>query len=131
MEFTNTMNRIWEQGNVEPSIWESAVGNLLLLLAPLAPHVSEELWEKTGRPYSIHNQLLPNWDTKLATDNEVTLVIQVNGKVRDRIQVSAEISEEQVKETALSSKNVQKFLQSGKVIQQIYVPGRLVNFVVR
>jgi leucyl-tRNA synthetase len=131
MEFTNTMNRIWEQGNVEPSIWESAVGNLLLLLAPLAPHVSEELWEKTGRPYSIHNQLLPNWDTKLATDNEFTLVIQVNGKVRDRIQVSAEISEEQVKETALSSKNVQKFLQSGKVIQQIYVPGRLVNFVVR
>jgi leucyl-tRNA synthetase len=131
MELTNTMNRIWEQRDVDPNIWESAIANLLLLLAPLAPHVSEELWEKTGRPYSIHNHLLPEWDAQLATDDEFTLVIQVNGKVRDRIQVSVEISEEQVKAMALLSKNVQRFLQSGQVIHQVYVPGRLVNFVVR
>ena len=131
MEFTNTMSRMWDQGDIDTNIWKSTIADLLLLLAPLAPHVSEELWERTGRPYSIHSQLLPEWDAKLAMDNEFTLVIQVNGKVRDKIQVSAEISEEQVKATALSSENVQKFLQNGEVIQQIYVPGRLVNFVVR
>ncbi|MFQ5859991.1 MAG: leucine--tRNA ligase, partial [Dehalococcoidia bacterium] len=93
MEFTNYLAKAWDQGGVESATWSDAIEKLLLLLAPVAPHLSEELWERTGRPYSIHQQLLPPWDEELARDEEVTLVVQVNGKVRDRLQVPADIEE--------------------------------------
>ena len=130
MEYTNALNHAWERGDADAATWRDALEKLLLLLAPLAPHLSEELWQRTGRAYSVHSQRLPQWDEELARDEEITLVVQVNGKVRDRLQVPVGIAEERAKELARSSQNVQKFIQGKRVLKQVYVPGRLVNLVV-
>jgi leucyl-tRNA synthetase len=100
------------------------------MLAPLAPHITEELWERTGRPYSIHRQDWPEWDDELAREDEVTLVVQVNGKVRDRMQVPAQIDEEHAKGLALASPLVQRHIEGAEIKRAIYVPGKLLNFVV-
>ena len=130
MELTNYLGKAWEDGNVDAATWRDAIEKLLLLLAPIAPHITEELWERTGHPYSIHNQALPEWDEELARDEEVTLVVQVNGRVRDRIQVPADIGEEESTKLAMESRRVQSHLEGKEIRQVVYVPGRLVNVVV-
>ena len=102
----------------------------LLLLAPTAPHLAEELWTKTGHPYSIHKQPWPEYDKELAKEEEITLVIQVNGKLRDKVLVSASISEAEAKELALSRERVKAYIDGKKLTRVIYVPKRVVNIVV-
>ena len=131
MEMTNHMSRAWDDGGIDSVSWRDAVEKLLLLLAPIAPHVTEELWERTGRPFSIHNQLMPSWDEDLARDEEITLVVQVNGRVRDRIQAPASIEEEEARQLALESARVRPYVEGSEVRQVVYVPGRLVNVVVK
>ena len=87
MEFTNYLNQISENNNATFDQWNFAIKSLLLLLAPIAPHITEELWELTGNQFSIHNQSVPSFNPKLIEDETTTLVIQVNGKVRDTIEV--------------------------------------------
>ena len=99
------------------------------MLAPVAPHVAEELWARLGMPYSVHTQPWPEVDQAAAVEEQITLVVQVNGKVRDRIQVSAGISEEDAKAKALASESVVKYLEGRQPRQVIYVRGRLVNIV--
>ena len=130
MEFTNALQEVWERKDVDSAIWREAIRTLLLLLAPTAPHLAEELWEYIGGPYSIHHQRLPTWDENLARDLEVTLVVQVNGKVRDKLTVPADIAEEEAKQLALASPRAQSHLDGRQVVRTIYVPGRLVNVVV-
>ena len=130
MELTNTLSAAWEAKRVDSATWDQAVDTLLVLLAPSAPHVTEELWERRGNPYSIHNRPLPTWDPQLAADEQITLVVQVNGKVRDKLTVPADISEEDAKRLAVESPRVQPYLDGKQVRQLIYVPGRLVNVVV-
>jgi leucyl-tRNA synthetase len=131
MEYTNYLTKAKEAGPVDAGAWREAIETLLLLLAPSAPHLAEELWERSGRPYSIHNQRWPEWDAALAAEEEITLVVQVNGKLRDRIQVPVDIGEAEAKELALASAKVRAHLEGKQVQQVIYVPGRLVNVVVR
>ena len=130
MELSNSLSACWEAKNVDPATWNQAVDALLLLLAPCAPHLTEELWERRGKPYSIHNQPLPTWDPELAAEEQITLVVQVNGKVRDKLTVAADIAENEAKELALASPRVKAHLNSREVKQLVYVPGRLVNVVV-
>jgi leucyl-tRNA synthetase len=89
------------------------------------------LWQKTGHEYSIHNQQWPKWDEGLAKEEEVTLVVQVNGKLRDRIMVPASITEAEAKEKALGSQKIKAHLEGKEIVKTIYVPGKLVNLVVR
>jgi leucyl-tRNA synthetase len=131
MEYTNYLTKAKEASPVDAGAWREAMDTLLLLLAPSAPHLAEELWQRSGRPYSIHNQQWPEWDAALAAEEEITLVVQVNGKLRDRIPVAVDIGEEEAKELALSSEKVRAHLEGKQVQQVIYVPGRLVNVVVR
>jgi leucyl-tRNA synthetase len=131
MEYTNAMARTWERADVDPESWDQAIETLMLLLAPLAPHITEELWERTGHSDSIHNQTLPEWDEGLAAEDEVTLVVQVNGRLRDRIQVPASIEEDVAKQAAIGSEKVKVHTDGKTVVKVIYVPGRLVNIVVR
>jgi leucyl-tRNA synthetase len=131
MEFTNDLAKVKEDGQVSQSVWKEAMATLLLLLAPTAPHFAEELWQRTGRQYSIHNQPWPKWDEALAKEEEITLVIQVNGKLRDRIIVPASTTEVEATQIAAESTRVKPYLEGRKVMKTIYVPGRLVNLVVR
>ena len=131
MELSNTLSACWEARSVDAATWDHAIDSLLVLLAPCAPHITEELWERRKKPYTIHNQQLPAWDLELAADEEITLVVQVNGKVRDKLTVAVDIAEEEAKERALASPRVQAHLDGKEVKQLVYVPGRLVNVVVR
>jgi leucyl-tRNA synthetase len=131
MEFTNQLAKVREEGAVSATAWEMAVDTLMLLLAPTAPHLAEELWQRTGHQYSIHNQEWPGWNEELAREDEITLVVQVNGKLRDRITVPADVTEDEAKKLALDSQRVKPHIEGRQVAQVVYVPGRLVNLVVR
>ena len=130
MEFTNALQKARPTPVYGTEAWEEAVETLLLMLAPCCPHIAEELWARTGRPYSIHQQSWPQFDAELAAEETITLVVQINGKLRTRLDVPADVSEEAAREAALSDENVQRHIGDRKVRKVIYVPGRLVNIVV-
>jgi leucyl-tRNA synthetase len=129
MELMNEMSKAKQQGAWKSAAWDEAVDIYLKMLAPVAPHISEELWERLGKPYSIHQQAWPVVDESATIQEEMTLAVQVNGKVRDRITVPVDASEADVNARALSSENIQKYLDGKQPRQVIYVPGRLINIV--
>ena len=104
---------------------------LLLMLAPACPHIAEELWARTGRPYSIHLQAWPAWDEAVAAEEMITLVVQVNGKVRDRIEVPVDVDEETARTLALETEGAQRHIAGKQIVKVVVVPGRLVNIVVK
>jgi len=120
------MNALEKEKNISLESYKS----FLVLLAPFAPHMTEEVWEKLGNVKSIFLELWPVWDVKKIVDEMTTLVIQVNGKVRETREVSANISEEEAKKLALESEKIQKFLEGKDVKKIIFVKGRLINIVV-
>jgi leucyl-tRNA synthetase len=130
MEFTNYLSKVRESGAVPESVWEETIGYLLLLLAPAAPHLAEELWNRTGRRYSIHNQRWPTYDEDLAREEQVTMIIQVNGILRDKVLVSGSIGEAEAKELALNRERVKAHIYGKRLKTLIYVPGKVVNIVI-
>ena len=130
MEFVNYLQRARDSMGGTPA-WTEAQRTLILLLAPVTPHLSEELWERLGGPYSVHQQRWPSYDGALAQAEMVTLVLQVDGKVRDRIQVSADLGEGEARELALRNEKVKKFMDGRSVADVVVVPRRLVNVVTR
>jgi leucyl-tRNA synthetase len=128
MEQTNYLLAI--KGQVGEEEWGDALRTFALVLAPFAPHHAEEMWAAMGEPYSVHEQAWPAWDETLIAAEEITLVVQVNGKLRDRIEVPADITEEAATELALSSERVRLHVEGREIRKSIYVPGRLVNLVV-
>ncbi|MBP1694411.1 MAG: leuS, partial [Chloroflexi bacterium] len=129
MELMNEMYKARERGAAGTQPWDEAIGIYLRMLAPVAPHISEEMWMVLGKPYSIHHQPWPVVDVEAATEEMITLVVQVNGKLRDRISVPVNISEEEAKATALASSAVRKLLSGNPPRKVILVPGKLVNIV--
>ena len=129
MELLNEMSRVKQLGAWGTPAWNEAVEIYLKMFAPVATHMSEEIWAILGKPFSIHTQQWPLVDEDAAMDDEITLVIQVNGKVRDRLTVSANIGEEDAKAKALGCEGAVKALEGRKPKQMIYVKGRLVNIV--
>jgi leucyl-tRNA synthetase len=129
MELLNEMSEARQQGAVGSEAWDEACDLYLRMLAPIAPHVAEELWERLGKPYSVHTQAWPEVDSEAASVDEITLVIQVNGKVRDRLTVPADIDRQEAEKQALASAGAQRFLADKRVRKVIVVPGRLVNIV--
>ena len=129
MELLNEMNRVKQMGVWGTEAWKEAVEIYLLMLAPIAPHISEELWMRLDKPYSIHQQKWPLVDEEAAAEDKITLIVQINGKLRDRIVVPADISDEDARTAALESDNVQRHLEGAKPRKVIVVPGRLVNIV--
>jgi len=132
MEFTNLLGKVKEANDVKGNAaWQEAIEALLLMLAPTAPHLTEELWERIGYTYSIHNQSFPVWEEALAAADEITLVVQVNGKVREKLAVPASIGEEEAKQLAQSQEKIKTHLDNHEIVKIIYVPGKLVNIVVK
>ncbi|MFO7712005.1 MAG: leucine--tRNA ligase [Dehalococcoidia bacterium] len=129
MELTNYLSKIREAGAVPDSLWREATRTLLLLLAPTAPHLSEELWARTGHTYSVHTQAWPEYDEELAREEEITLAIQVNGKLRDKVVVPASITEAEARQLALGRERVKVYIDEKRLSNVIYVPKRVVNIV--
>jgi leucyl-tRNA synthetase len=129
MEFSNTLRTALDKWGPSPAFRE-ATETLIRLLAPFAPHIAEELWARRGGDFSVHQQPWPTYDPALTVDEVVTLVVQVNGKTRDRIVVSADIDDAEAREQALASERTQRYLNGKQPKKVIIVPGRLVNVVV-
>lgn len=130
MQLRNDVLDAQRAANVDAAAWNEAIDNLLLLAAPIAPHITEELWQRRGGPYSIHTQPWPVFDPDIAREEQITLIVQVNGKVRDRIEMDAGQDEETVKEVALASEKAQKFMDGKTPRKVIVIKGKLVNIVV-
>ncbi len=124
MEYTNELQR-------RPALYSEEVRTLLLLLAPLCPYITEELWEQIGGSYSVHQAGWPAFDDELARAQEVSVAVQINGKTRDVIQVEAGIEEAAVLEVVHASARLQRHLDGHDVVRTVFVPDRLVNFVTR
>ena len=129
MEFSNTLNQAWDAARVDSATWNESVKTLALLMSPITPFLAEEIWERSGGAFSVHQQPWPAWDADLAAEETITLVVQVNGRLRDRIDVPAGISEEDAKTTALESPRAAAHTEGKQIRRVIYVPGRLVNIV--
>ncbi len=132
MEFSNFLGKVKETNMVrDNAVWQEAIESFLLMMAPTAPHLSEELWERTAHPYSIHNQSFPAWQEALVKAEEITLVIQINGKIRDKLAVPALIGEEEARELALRQGKIKSHLENRSIVKVVYVPGKLINIVVK
>ncbi len=129
MEMTNALYKYRETTKGTPA-WEEAIRTMLLLMAPVTPHIAEELWARRKQPYSIHQQAWPQYDPAVAAEEMITLVVQVNGKVRDRVQVPAGVTEDQARAAALASEGAKKHMDGQSPKKVLYVLGRLVNIVV-
>ncbi|MBN1201540.1 MAG: leucine--tRNA ligase [Anaerolineae bacterium] len=131
MELKNTLQDVKRDAHVSLATWDEAVGTMLLLMAPFTPYIAEELWQRTGHEFSIHNQPWPEYDPEIAAEDMITLVVQVNGKVRDRIEVPADISEEDAKQLALESDAAQRHMDGKEPRKVIFIAKRgMVNIVV-
>lgn len=129
MELLNEMYKAREEGAAGSAEWEEAQDYYLRMLAPATPHIAEELWARLGKPYSIHLQPWPQLDEAATVEEEITLVLQINGKVRERILVPADLSEDQARAFALSNPTIQKYLEGRQPKKVILVPRKLVNIV--
>jgi leucyl-tRNA synthetase len=131
MELMNEMYKAREAGAAGSDEWNEAQDIYLRMLAPVAPHIAEELWANhLGKPYSVHQQQWPKVDEAAAKEDSIEIPVQVNGKVRDRVIVPAEASEDEIKSAALASEPVQKYLEGKEPRKVIVANKRLVNIVV-
>ena len=134
MSFMNQVRYETDNGKIETAtekmLTKPQLEKFLTILAPFAPHLTEELWEKLGNKKSIHLESWPKYDPKLVVDDTIELVIQVNGKLRDTIEVSADITKDEAIELAKKAENIQKWLEGKEIKKEIFVSGKLVNLVV-
>jgi leucyl-tRNA synthetase len=131
MELLNEMYKAREAGAVGTTEWDEATEIYLKMLAPVAPHIAEELWtNQLGKPYSVHQQQWPKVDEAAAKEDTIELPVQINGKVRDRITVPADASEDDIRSAALTSEVVKKYLEGKEPKKVIVANRRLVSLVV-
>lgn len=129
MEFTNELYKLKVKGAAGES-WRQATEVLLKLTAPFAPHMTEQLWADLGHQQSIHVSDWPVWDEKKLVSELMTIVVQVNGKLRASIEVPTSITEDEIKQIASQQENVLAHTKDKQIIKTIYVPNKLVNIVV-
>ncbi len=131
MEAVNGYYKLKEKYGIGQSdAWKFAVESLLQVLAPFAPHITEELWQQLGHDTTIHIDTWPTWDEKYLQASQITIIVQVNGKLRATLQVAANATEEEIVALARKNEKVIEYLQQKEVRKTIYVPHKLVNFVV-
>jgi leucyl-tRNA synthetase len=130
MEFTNGLYRARDAKLDGTPAWAEAIDVLVRLIAPVAPHIAEELWMRLGNAYSVHQQPWPVADAEQAADDTVEIVLQVNGKLRDKLVVPVDADEAALRDLALQNERVISHIEGKAVRKLIVVPGKLVNIVV-
>jgi len=120
-----------EDWNLRTLVLAEAIQKAILIIAPFCPHLADELWSKLGYQESIHLQPWPEYDENVARAETVEIVLQINGKVRDRLDVPAGITAAEMEQVALASDKVKNLIDGKQVVKVIPVPGKLVNIVVK
>ena len=130
MELVNEMNSFEPKDAQDMQIMKFAVENTLLLLSPFTPHITEELWSLIGNQSSISEKSWPVWDEEMVKEEEVELVIQVNGKLRGKLMIPCDLPDEEVKARALGDQKISEVIGQKQVKKVIVIKGRLVNIVI-
>ena len=130
MEYTNDLYKMKQRGFVSPQ-WKEALGALARLIAPFAPHMAAEIWQEMGHEMTIEEAGWPIWESSLLEESMVTIIVQVNGKLRGKITVAADADPESIKEQAIAEPNAARFIGEKEPAKVIYIPGRLVNIVAK
>lgn len=120
-----------EFNDEDKNVFSFAVLSLMKLMSPVAVHLTEEVWQDLGAKTSIHNEPWCKWNEDLAKTSSITLVVQINGKVRDKIEVAEDLSQEEMKQIALNTEKAKEFTQGKEIVKVIVVPKKLVNIVVK
>jgi leucyl-tRNA synthetase len=111
-------------------VFRFSIETLLLLLSPFSPHISEELWESMGNKKNILEQKWPSWDEDIAKEEEIELVIQINGKVKAKIMLPAGLSDDEVRKKAIDEPKIQEIIGKKALKKVFIVKGKLVNIVI-
>ena len=131
MEMVNGLYKIKESQGIDMSDeWRFALEGLIQILAPFAPHITEELWHEMGHDDTVHVGHWPKWDEKYLKSSVMIIIVQVNGKLRAKLELPSDMDKQGVEEAALADENVQKFTNNKPPKKMVYVPGKLVNIVV-
>lgn len=128
MELVNAM---YAYPGSNTALVNECMEKLVIMLAPFIPHVAEEMWEMLGGKESVHSQKWVSFDEDALVKDEIEIVLQINGKVKDKIKVSSSASEDEIKEIALKNENILKFTDGKQILKTILVKGRLLNIVVK
>ena len=134
MELTNEVYSYLNDRSAEETnaaLVKEVAENIVLLLAPFAPFITEELWEYLGYEENVHAAQWPEFEEEALKKDEITIVIQVNGKVRDKINIAADASEEEVKAQVMEEEKIQSYLEEGNLVKTIFIPKKLVNLVIQ
>lgn len=138
LQFNTAIARVYElvnaakaSENVSASVLKQAIETILKLLNPIIPHICEELWQILGNAASLLHEPWPNYDESELIDDEITIVIQVNSKLRSKLEVPANISQEEIERLALADEKIQSYLAGKQILKKIVVPNKLVNIVVK
>ena len=134
MEMVNALYHYKDKVNkneLNKEVVVEAISNLVILLAPFAPHIADELWQSIGNKESVHTQRWPEFDAAAIIQDEVTIVVQINGKVKDKLQIPAGFSKVEMEKFAFEQERIQTLLEGKEVLKVIGVPKKLVNIVVK
>ena len=131
MELVNAFYGFQDAADVNPHLIRETALDLVKLLAPFAPHITEELWQRLGGEKSVHIQPWPAYEEAAMRQDEVEIVLQINGKVRDKIVVAAELDAAGMEQAALAQPRVKQYTEGKTIVKVIAIPGKLVNIVVR
>jgi leucyl-tRNA synthetase len=129
MEMLNFLIDRQRSGDWRTASFHQALEVIMLLLAPAAPHLAEELWQQTGHPGSVHQQTWPTWIEELARDEMVQVPVEVNGRLRATVDAANDAAQDEIQETALSLPRIQQHLAGKRIKKLIYVPGKVLNIV--
>ncbi|MCK5236257.1 MAG: class I tRNA ligase family protein, partial [Deltaproteobacteria bacterium] len=131
MELTNKLYQFEQKGQEERSVAKEAIEALILMLSPFAPHISEELWQMLGHSEAVFNTPWPVHDPEALKTDTVTLIVQVNGKMRGKVEVASGAGKDAVSDVVLSDEKIKEWVEGKELVKFIYVPDKLANLVVK
>ena len=131
MEFVNALTKYTKEAQMNLEFLKDVLDDYVRLLAPFAPHFSEEQWSLLGNTYSVFNEEWPKYDEKALVKDEVEIAIQINGKVKHKIVISSGLSDDEIKATTLEDEKVKELTEGKTIVKVIVIKGRLVNIVVK
>ena len=130
MELVNQMYK-YKEGEVNEALYGAAIKNLIIMLAPFIPHVTEEMWEHLGLEGSVHDSQWPSFDEKALVKDTVEIVVQVNGKIKEKLNIAGDLSREEMQEVAMADESVKALVEGKNVVKVIAVPNKLINIVIK
>lgn len=130
MEMVNEMYR-YKEGTVNPDLYGTAIRDLIIMMAPFTPHVAEEMWEQLGYEGSVHDQKWPSYDENALVKDTVEIVVQINGKIKEKLDIAGGLSKEEMEKTTMEDDKVKGLIEGKNVVKVIAVPDKLINIVVK